>query len=199
MMKHFNKTLTLKFIFLFCLSFTSMSCGEGESESAIAKKITLTISKGAIVLQNKLSDVYGQTCVSGGVTGPRVRMRSSIAWSGEGDLLPLAIMISSSDRRLAAEMSGTISPGEAGSESLAFMFGLTTDYIPSDGVAYPMTDCFLDYGGLPRPIQKVTGANTLEVPVTIQVTGVVRDSNGDDTPFVKEVSSTIIYVAGSVP
>lgn len=192
------KSKLYKFGLLLSIPLIVASCGQGEEESEIAKKITFTTSQNAVVVQNNLSD-SGQTCVSGGVRGPRVRLRSSIKWEGTGDLLPLVIIIRATDARLAQDIKGAVSPGQADSESLAFMFGLTTDYIPPGATAYPMTTCFLDYGGLPAPKQELKGTATLEVPVTIQINGVVRDSEGNDTPFVKEVNSSIIYVAGSIP
>lgn len=189
------------FIFLLGIPFFLLSCSQGEEESAIAKNITLTPSKVAIVLPNDLSDEWNQTCIAGGVSGPRVRLKASIKWVGEeGDLLPLVISLRLTDSRISGTFAGTISPSDEASETLAgSMFGVATDYLPASDTTYVMTTCFLDYGGLPKPVTEVKGASQLEIPATLMLTGVVRDANGEDTPFVKEVSTTVTYVAGSVP
>lgn len=189
------------FIFLLSIPFFLLSCSQGEKESAIAKKITLTPSKVAIVLPNDLSDEWNQTCMAGGVTGPRVRLKASIKWVGtEGDLLPLVISLQFKDSRVSGEFAGTVSPGDEGSETLAgSLFGVATDYLPASDTTYAMSTCFLDYGGLPKPVTELKGTAQLEIPATLMMTGVIRDAQGEDTPFVKEVSTTITYVAGSVP
>ena len=176
-----------------------MSCGAGGEESAIAKNITFTTSKVAFVLPNDLSDIFGGTCIEGGITGPRVRLRATIKWVGEGDLLPLVIRLEFSDSRVDASYAGVISaPEEA--ESLATIFdGLTTDFIPPGNTTYATTTCFLDYQGFPKPNVELKGSSQLEIPVTLTMMGVVRDADGNDTPFTKETTATITYVAGSIP
>ncbi len=183
------------------LSLFLLSCGGGEGESEIAKNIVFTTSKVAIVLPNGLSNEFGQTCVSSGISAPRVRLRGTIKWLGQGDLVPLVMrMLIVDDSRLAGDFAGAISPGDDGGESLAFLFdGLTTDYIPSGSTTYSTGSCALDFGGLPTPDNELKGSAQLEIPVVISITGVVRDANGEDTPFVKEISTNITYVAGSIP
>lgn len=183
---------------LLALPLILSSCGQGNEESAIAKNITLTTSQTVIVLPNFLSDTGGQTCTAGGVTGPRVRFKASVKWVGEGDLLPLVFRLEFSDSRLSAEFAGTVSPAGT-EESLASYFALMTDFIPPGDTTHSTDECFFDYGTLPGTKIVLKGAARLEIPVTITMMGVVRDAEGNDTPFIKEVTSTITYVAGSVP
>ena len=180
------------------------SCGQGEEESAIAKNITFTVTKKPIVLPNSLhsgtDEAPPQTCVGGGITGPRVRMKGTIEWKGEGNLVPLVILISGSDQRLSGDIEQTLSSGAADSESFATIFdGILTDYIPPGAGELATTSCFFDFGSLPKPSQALKGSATLEIPVTLQISGYVVDSNGAETPFIKITNSTLVYVAGSVP
>lgn len=188
---------------LAALQLTLSSCSQGNEEGAIAKNISLSTSKVSIVLPNDLKDANPvQTCTAGGVTGPRVRMKASIKWSGtEGDLLPLVIRLISTDSRLASKIEAAISPSKSDTESLAYMFdGVLTDFLPGGtDTTYTTSLCFLDYGSLPKPLVELKGGAQLEIPVTISMTGIVRNADGDDTPFVKEINTTITYVAGSVP
>lgn len=176
-----------------------LSCSQGSEESANAKKITLTVSKGALVLPNELKN--GETCMDN-VSGPRVRFNAAIKWAETQTglkLVPLIIQIYIKDPRFAAEYTGTISPSDEGSESLAGIFSLTTDYIPVDtSKTYVTTNCKLDFGGLPKPTNKLTGGNKLDVKATITMSALIRDSLGNDTPVVKEIDTTITYLAGSV-
>lgn len=187
------------FLILGC-AFSIISCGEGAEESAVAKQITLTTSKVALVLPNDLSFTANQTCTAGGITGPRVRLKATIKWEGEGDLLPLVIRLIFSDQRLGGDFTGAISPSDEGSESLARIFdGVTSDFIPPGPDSYTTSTCFLDYGTLPKPKVELKGTAEIEVSVIVSMTGVVRNAQGDDTPFIKEVPGKITYVAGSVP
>jgi hypothetical protein len=188
-----------KILFTCLLSCTVflLSCS-GAQESEIAKKITFATSSVAIVLPNNLtnSDTVHQTCIAGGVAGPRVRLNATITWNGTDKLLPLFIKLSITDDRLAAIYNGSVSPSSAGDESLAGVFGLSTDYIPA-GTTVTTNACFLDFGGLPKPVTTLKGASQLQIPAILSMTGVVRDSSGNDTPFVKEINATLTYVAGS--
>ncbi len=189
----------LKFlVILAALHLVLSSCGQGNEESAIAKNITLTTSQTVIVLPNFLSDTAGQTCTAGGVTGPRARFKASIKWSGQGNLVPLVFRLEFTDSRLSGEFAGTVSPAGT-EESLASYFALTTDFIPPGDTTHSTADCYFDYGTLPGTKTVLKGAARMEVPVRITMMGILRDAEGNDTPFTKEVTSTITYVAGSVP
>ena len=195
-----KKKIAILIIFL-ALPFGLLSCGsESAQESAIAKQITFGTSNLALVLPNKLSAILLQTCNSSDVTGPRVRLKASIAWSGTGKLLPLVIrLLIEGDTRLAGDFAGSLSSSADDQESLAKIFGVTTDYIPSGTTVYSTSTCFLDYGGLPKTVTELKGANQIDVPATLSITGVVRDDDGNDVPFTKEVTTIVTYVAGSVP
>jgi hypothetical protein len=193
-----NKSLKFMGLFFTVLSLIVVSCSNKAEESKIAKAITLTVTKGAIVLPNNLP--MGNTCVASGVSGPRVRMRATIKWEGQGNLVPLVIRLQINDSRLSGDFNGPISPSDDNAESLSGMFGVSDDFLAPKATAYVMQDCFLDYGGLPKPNSNLTGATYLEIPATLIMMGIVREPSVlVEAPFIKEVPTTVIYVAGSVP
>lgn len=183
---------------LLCLFL--VACGEEESE--VAKNIKLKVSSGAIVLPTKLigvnSDLAATTCMLDDVEGPRIRMRASIIWSGTGNLIPFLVRLELDNPALSGKFAGLVSPGDE-SESVSSLFGVTTDYIEPDGIAHASTTCFLDFGGLPEPKAELTGRRELRIRGQIFMTGVSRTDAGIEKPFVKEVPTDLIYVAGSVP
>ena len=194
-MKNSNKFIL---ILLFCLPFANLSCG-GESESATAKNIVMKVSSSAIVLPTNLDDTLGQTCISGGAKGPRVRLHASINWLGTTNLLPLVITMAINDSRLSASYNGAIA-ADKGKESLASFFGQTaTDFIAPNLGVVTSTTCSFDYGGLPIPRSPLTGSSELQIPVMLTMSGVARDSDGNDIPFTKQLLATVTYMAGSVP
>ena len=184
--------------------------GCGESESEIAKKIKLQVSSGSIVLPNKLagadSDNPG-TCLDSEVTGPRIRLRTSIIWEGGveyGNLVPYILQFSLENTPVGS-YTGSIGPRGA-FESMSYFFGLTTDFIPPDGAIYTSNRCFADFGSLPAPTPRLTGRRELVVRGSVLLSGVTRTTvantekgAGVELPFVKEVETEIIYTAGSVP
>lgn len=196
-----SRNFILKLVVFSIIPFGLLSCGsQSAQESAIAKQITFNTSNLALVLPNKLSALLGQTCNSSDVSGPRVRLKASISWAGTGKLLPLVIrLIINDEPRVAGDFAGSLSSSADNQESLARIFGVTTDYIPSGTTVYSTSTCFLDYGGLPKTITDIKGANQVDVPATLSITGVVRDDDGNDVPFTKEVTTIVTYVAGSVP
>jgi hypothetical protein len=186
-------------------------CGEGESE--IARNIKMKVSSGAIVLPTKL---YGQsvvdgriptTCLADDVTGPRVRMRISLIWSGVdfGNLIPFLLRLELDTPMLSGKFSGIIYPaGEA--ESLSEFLGANTDYIEpvTDQTPIASDTCYLDFGGLPEPVSELTGRRELRVRGKVVMTGVTRTTAdngvaGIEKPFVKEVPTDVVYVVGSIP
>jgi hypothetical protein len=193
---------------LFILAFGLSACGESESE--IAKKIKLQVSSGSIVLPNKLAGAESDnpgTCLDQDVTGPRVRIRTSIIWDGGveyGNLVPYILQFSLENTPVGSYV-GSIGPrGEF--ESMGYFFGATTDFIPPDGQIYTSTRCFADFGGLPAPSPKLTGRRELVVRGKILLSGVTRTTiantekgAGVELPFAKEVETEIVYTAGSVP
>ena len=189
------------FLILFWLPFNLLSCsGGGNKESAVAKQIAMSTGSVALVLPNKLSSIASQTCNSEDVSGPRVRMRANLTWTGEGNLLPIVIrLLITNDSRVTGDYAGSVASASDQNETLAFMFGLDFDYIPSGKTLYTTTDCFLDFGTLPKPTKELKGAAQLIVPAILSMTGLVRTAAGVETPFVKEIPATITYVAGSAP
>lgn len=180
--------------------------GCGQEESEIAKKIRLRVSTGANVLPLKL-EAGVNTCMEEDVEGPRVRMRASIAWSGGveyGVLVPYIMQFAIDDANLS-KYSGVIGPsGEF--ESISYFFGSPTDFIPATGEPFSSTTCFADYGGLPEPKPALTGRRQLTVRGKILVAGVTRTTTDNtekgpnvELPFIKEVTTDILYTAGSVP
>lgn len=171
------------------------------SQSVDMDLIDFKVSGSAIVLPTTLvndpeNGIY-QTCVSEGVNGPRVRLRSSLEWKGEGQLVPLVASIEVVNSELNSGARSTI--GSAGhKESISYFFGAMDDYI-EPGVVYSSNSCFLDFGSLPHPKTPIMGNQQLLVPVTVSLFGVVRLENGLELPFFKTVNSQIVYAAGSVP
>lgn len=179
------------------LVFTS--CSE-DSESAIAKAITFTVSKTAIVAPNDFTYPEGSICPVDSVSGPRVRLRSTIKWTGQNlDLVPLTISLRIQSNRLQnSNFSQVLAPKDT-NESLANVWdNISTDFIQPGDTTYE-SRCLLDYSSLPKPTAPVLGNAQLKIPAQIVLTGVVRNSDGEDTPFTKTVSTEIIYVDGSVP
>lgn len=183
----------------------------GESESEIAQKIKLQVSSGAIVLPNKLagtdsSDDPG-TCLDTDVSGPRIRLRTSIIWNGGveyGNLVPYILQFSLENTPVG-NYTGSIGP-RGSFESMSYYFGLTTDFIPPDGEIHSSNRCFADFGNLPKPTPRLTGRRELVVRGQLLLSGVTRTTiantekgPGVELPFVKEVETEIIYTAGSVP
>lgn len=184
-----------------------VSCS-GQQESEVAANIKLQVNSQAIVLPSKL--LPGSTCLSGGVDGPRIRMRGSISWPTEmsdkyGNLIPLVMALEINNPRVEpAETTFTVS--STGSvESIAFVFGIdptANDYVPADGQVYSSGDavnCYFDYGGLPKPTTELKGAAQLKVLATIRLSGVTRKADGTETPFIKEIKTNLVYSAGSIP
>lgn len=188
-------------LFIFIVLPTSLlSCGETTAaESLIAKQITFSTGNLALVLPNTLSTLLNQTCNANDVSGPRVRLKASVSWAGTGKLLPLVIRLTiNNDARVTGDFAGSISSSADDKESIAGIFGVTTDYIPSGTTTYSTSTCFLDFGSLPGTVTVLKGANQLEVPATLSMMGIVRDDDGNDTPFIKEITTVVTYVAGSV-
>ncbi len=198
-----SRTLLLLSVFLLS------ACGESESE--IAKKIKLQVSTGAIVLPNKLAGAQSLdpgTCLDEDVTGPRIRLRTSIIWDGGveyGNLIPYILQFSLENTPVGS-YTGSIGPRGA-FESMSYFFGLTTDFIPPDpNVIRTSSQCFADFGSLPSPSPKLTGRRELVVRAKLLLSGVTRTTiantekgAGVELPFVKEVETEIVYTAGSVP
>jgi hypothetical protein len=173
------------------------ACGEGEGE--VAKNIKFKVSSGGVVLPSDLSD-EDSGCNDSDISGPRVRMRSSIIWSGSslGNLYPASILATIQNSQLSGEYEETKGP-QGDDETISSLFGLSSDFIPPDGEVYSSSSCFLDWGGLPKPSVKLQGRSELRVRGTLLMTGVARTSAGVESPFVKETDFEIIYMAGSVP
>jgi len=178
-----------------------LSCEAGqEGESDIAKAITLRVTQDALVLPTDLDEF--ETCIDGGADGPRVRIRASLDWAGRGkgpdeNLVPLTVTLIIDNNAQVGTYIKTISTAGA-RESISIIFGYeATDYI-APGATAAAPRCFLDYGGLPPPIQEITGTRQVFVNGTIRVMGIVRQGEREE-PFVKEVRTRILYVAGSIP
>ncbi len=187
----------MKRLFVFAITLMSFNFTSAKTD-AVASKLTFAVGQQVVVLPNSLS-APEQTCISGGVMGPRVRLRAKVSWAGNGKLLPLTIQAKFKNKNLKSDYSAILSPGLADRESLAYFFDTVTDYIPANGETYTTSTCFLDYSDLPFPHHIPKGNEQLVVPVTVTMTGVIRDDNGNDTPFVKKAKTQITYVAGSVP
>jgi hypothetical protein len=198
-----NLVTLAKISTLLGFAFILGSCS-GASESAIAKKITLSVSSSAVVLPNTLDATVGQTCNGAGVSGPRVRLRATLEWDGDTNLVPLVLRMYGSDSRLSGDINVSVSSSDSSKESIAYYFLGTgtgaTDYFPKNvSTSYSTSTCFFDYGSLPKPTTTLTGTSQLQIPVTVQLMGVSRDDSGNETPFIKEIQTSIIYAAGSVP
>ena len=185
----------------FSSCFFLLSCESGqEGESDIAKAITLRVTQDALVLPTDLDEF--ETCIDGGADGPRVRIRASLFWAGRGkgpdeNLVPLTVTLIIDNNAQVGTYIKTISTAGA-RESISIIFGYeATDYI-APGATAAAPRCFLDYGGLPPPIQEITGTRQVFVNGTIRVMGIVRQGEREE-PFVKEVRTRILYVAGSIP
>ncbi len=180
------------------LSLSLLSCS-GASESKDAKNISLTVSSTVYVLPYDLSattDANG--CLTSDVSAPRVQFHSSIKWSGTGDLSVFSIQLSFSDPRFSATLAKTAAPPNGHDTVLGTYDGVAGNYIASgDTNTYSTTKCYLNFSSLPAPITAVTGTAVLEVPATITLYGSVKDSSGE-RPVVKQVSTTVVYTAGSV-
>jgi len=195
---------SLFFVFLALL----VSCGESESE--IAKKIKLQVSSRVTVqpgdLRGNNSD-NPNTCLDEDVSGPRVRFRTSIIWNGGieyGNLVPYVLQFNIENSPVGS-YNGSIGPS-GGFESMSYFFGLTSDFIPPDSLPKTSLRCFADFGGLPAPSPKLTGRRELVVKGRFLLSGVTRTTAentekgaGVELPFVKEVETEIVYIAGSVP
>lgn len=173
------------------------ACGEGESE--VAKNIKFKVSSGGVVLPTDL-DELDSSCNDSDISGPRVRMRASIIWSGTnlGNLYPVTAIATIQNSQLSGEYEEAKGPRED-DETISSYFGLTSDFIPPDGEVYSSSSCFFDWGGLPRPVRRLQGRNELRVRGNVLLTGVARTSTGVESPFVKQADFEITYLAGSVP
>ncbi|MFN8791034.1 MAG: hypothetical protein ACK5Y2_06225 [Bdellovibrionales bacterium] len=183
------------------VSFYVLSCDQGqEGESDIAKAITLRVTQDALVLPTDLDEF--ETCIDGGADGPRVRIRASLVWNGTGkgsdeNLVPLTVSLIIENNSQVGSYVRTLSTGGT-RESISIIFGYeSTDYI-APGATAATPRCFLDYGGLPAPAQEITGTRQVFVNGTIRVMGIVRQGDREE-PFVKDVRTRILYVAGSIP
>lgn len=190
------------------LSLPLLSCDQAQGESKIAKAIRLSVTSSAIVLPTDLTnEIAFQTCIADGVTGPRVRMRAAISWpgleNGADDLLiPLTISLNIRKGSGAGDTEYTNTIGATNEfESISLLFGLEEDdFIPADGVVYSSNQCFLDFGDLPKPTSTLSGSAQQYVPATVRMMGIVRNAvTLEETPFVKEVNTKVLYVAGSIP
>lgn len=202
------KIKSLRTLLVLISLITLTACGESEGE--IAKKIKLQVSSGAIVLPNTLTgldSINPGTCLDTDVTGPRIRLRTSIIWEGGveyGNLIPYILQFTL-DNTSVGDYTGSIGP-RGSFESMSYYFGLTTDFIPPDSKPYTSSRCFADFGGLPEPTPKLTGRRELVVRGKLLLSGVTRTTiensekgAGVELPFVKEVETEIVYTAGSVP
>lgn len=192
------------------LALFLVGCGEGESE--IAQKIKLRVSSGGIVLPNKLVGtgtelVTPSTCSPQDIEPPRVRLRTSISWSGGdeyGVLVPFVMQFNIDDSNVG-KYTGVVASSED-FESISSYFGATTDFIPSSDEVFSSSTCFADFGTLPSPNPPLTGRRQLLVKGKILLAGVTRTTTANtekgpnvELPFVKEVSTDILYTAGSIP
>lgn len=210
-----KKHLLFNLIVLALTGLVLVSCGKkDDDESEIAKNITITIGPEATtVLPRGLSNEFGfKTCIESGVAGPYVRYNTfGIEWKGSpkgNKLLPYILQMRIDDVRLENKYSQVLTA--TGSYStLARIFGITTidtntgglqDYISvgtfKNTSASP--SCYPDFGGLPAPKDELLGSQTLQVPAKFKLSGVVEDDNGNQTPFTKEFSASVVYFDGSV-
>lgn len=202
--------MTIRSLFLVMVLFL-VGCGEGESE--IAQKIKLRVSSGGIVLPNKLVGTDSEvetpsTCSAQDIEPPRVRLRASISWSGGveyGVLVPF-VMQFNIDNSNVGKYTGVVASSSEDFESISSYFGVETDFIPSSEEIFSSSTCFADYGALPTPNPPLTGRRQLLVKGKILLAGVTRTTTANtdkgpnvELPFVKEVSTDILYTAGSVP
>lgn len=179
-----------------------VACGEGES--AVSKKINFRVSGGSTVLPTTLQGAGtppAGTCLQNDIEGPRVRMRASINWTGTeyGNLVPFVLVLEINNSSLDGAYRSAIGP-EGDLESISGIFGASTDFIEPDPDAVLVSStCFLDYGGLPKPKNELTGRRELKVRGKLIMTGVARTDAGEETPFVKEALTEMTYIAGSIP
>jgi hypothetical protein len=196
-----SKKLKYSLLSLSCILL--FGCGEGESE--VAKNIKFKVGSGVLVLPTKLagaSSEFPGTCVSEDVSGPRVRLSTSLVWSGTeiGNLLPFVVELRvENNPALDSAFKANIGPG-GNTESISIFFGVSTDYIVPDPDAIRSSSiCFLDYGSLPKPKVELAGNSQLKVQGKVFMYGIARKSDGTELPFVKETKTEFIYTGGSIP
>lgn len=190
-----KKIFEISCLFVFLTVFSSCADNAGNE---ITNAITFTVSRQAIVAPSKITSP--DNCPTEEVSGPRIRLRSSIKWEGNSrDLLPLSISIQIQSSQLSEGKYNQILTPTGSNESLAFVWDdLNTDFIPPGPKTYE-SRCFLDFSGLPRPTNDLNGNAQLKVRATITISGVARDTFGEDVPFVKTADTEVIYMSGSVP
>lgn len=160
--------------------------------ASVESQIQLQVSQVVVVP----TDLDSNACLENGISGPRVRFRTNIKWTGRGNLIPLYANLEFENSQLKGRYNELLMPISS-KDNLAYMFGVDQNFLSPDKT-YFADSCYFDFGNLPSPRNQLTGADQLIVKAKLTLVGYVAvEGLGEPLVFEKSVPAEITYVAGS--